>query len=106
MTDRLRDFALDSCHHAGRRFRMAANRANVSLDHRYRESHARFSQVQRSASAGACCAGATALLIGSKTSDVSIGSTAVLTRRAGLIRSPESMEFSLRNVVVAVQAVG
>lgn len=51
--------------HARRRFRMSADGANVSLDDRKGESHEHFSR-SHSATLGARCAGATALLIGGK----------------------------------------
>jgi len=65
IVDRLRDLALDSRHHACRRFRMPADGANVSLDDRKSESHEhslRTRAAQR-LRLGTRCAWATALLI-------------------------------------------
>ena len=66
IADRLRDLALDSRHHTCRRFRMPADGADVSLDDRKSESHEHFLRPAQRLGLGACCAGATALLIRGK----------------------------------------
>src|SRR6266436_9661681 len=78
IVDRLRDLALNSRHHACRRFRMPADRADVSLDDRKSECHKHSLRPAQRLGLGACWAGATALLIREKTSDVPLGSTNAL----------------------------
>ena len=58
IADRLRDLALDSRHHACRRFRVAADGAYVSLDDRKSESHEHFLRpAQRSAASALAAPG-------------------------------------------------
>src|SRR5260370_11397407 len=77
IVDRLRDLALDSRHHACRRFRMPADGANVSLDDRKSECHEHSSEpAQLSASASALAApGRLHWSFVERTSDVPMGST-------------------------------
>src|SRR5439155_15662270 len=75
IADRLRDLALDSRHHACRRFRMPADGADVSLDDGKCESHEHSSgPAQLSAYACTGCAGRRRCSLVKGTSDVPIGS--------------------------------